>query len=182
MSKARYAVTALSVSLAGIISIANFEGFADHVMILVPGDMPTGGFGHADKRLPVGQLVTESQAVTWLKEDLEKHRAYLVKCVKVPLSQSEYDALLSFTFNVGGEAFCNSTLLKKLNAGDYEGACEGLKAWVYSGGVKYKGLETRRNIERLMCSDGLYPAVPSSLDRFMSDFEKIVGETKHEHQ
>ena len=101
--KVRYAVTALSVSLAGILSIANFEGYADKVMIPVPGDVATGGFGHADKRLPVGQFVDEAQAVAWLKEDIEKHRAYLVKCVKVPLSQSEFDAYLSFAFNVGAE-------------------------------------------------------------------------------
>lgn len=172
--KTRYAVTALSVSLAGILSIANFEGFADKVMIPVPGDMPTGGFGHADKRLPVGQYVSNAQAVAWLKDDIEKHRAYLVKCVKVPLSQSEFDAYLSFAFNVGGNAFCNSSLLKKLNSGDYQGACEGLKAWVYSGGVKYKGLETRRNIERLMCESEQYPQPPDWLKNFMPEFEKIT--------
>lgn len=172
--KTRYAVTALSVSLAGILSIANFEGFADKVMIPVPGDMPTGGFGHADKRLPVGQYVSKAQAVVWLKDDIEKHRAYLVKCVKVPLSQSEFDAYLSFAFNVGGNAFCNSSLLKKLNSGDYQGACEGLREWVYSGGVKYRGLETRRNIERLMCESEQYPKQPNWLKNFMPEFEKIA--------
>lgn len=172
--KVRYAVTALSVSLAGILSIANFEGYADKVMIPVPSDVATGGFGHADKRLPVGQYVNEAQAVAWLKEDIEKHRAYLVKCVKVPLSQSEFDAYLSFAFNVGGNAFCNSSLVKKLNSSDYQGACEGLKAWVYSGGVKYKGLETRRNIERLMCESGQYPQPSSWLDRFIPEFKKIT--------
>lgn len=171
--KVRYAVTALSVSLAGILSIANFEGYADKVMIPVPGDVATGGFGHADNRLPVGQYVDEAQAVALLKDDIEKHRAYLVECVKVPLSQSEFDAYLSFAFNVGGNAFCNSTLVKKLNSGDYQGACEGLKAWVYSGGVKYKGLETRRNIERLMCESGQYPQPSSWLDRFIPEFKKI---------
>lgn len=172
--KVRYAVTALSVSLAGILSIANFEGYADKVTIPVPGDVATGGFGHADNRLPVGQYVDEAQAVAWLKDDIEKHRAYLVKCVKVPLSQSEFDAYLSFAFNVGGNAFCNSSLVKKLNSGDYQGACESLKAWVYSGGVKYKGLETRRNIERLMCESGQYPQTPSWLDRFIPEFKKIT--------
>ena len=171
--KVRYAVTALSVSLAGILSIANFEGYADKVMIPVPGDVATGGFGHADNRLPIGQYVDEAQAVDWLKDDIEKHRAYLIKCVKVPLTQSEFDAYLSFAFNVGGNAFCNSSLVKKLNSGDYLGACEGLKAWVYSGGVKYKGLETRRNIERLMCESGQYPQTPSWLDRFIPEFKKI---------
>lgn len=171
--KVRYAVTALSVSLAGILSIANFEGYADKVMIPVPGDVATGGFGHADNRLPIGQYVDEAQAVDWLKDDIEKHMAYLIKCVKVPLTQSEFDAYLSFAFNVGGNAFCNSSLVKKLNFGDYQGACEGLKAWVYSGGVKYKGLETRRNIERLMCESGQYPQTPSWLDRFIPEFKKI---------
>ena len=171
--KVRYAVTALSVSLAGILSIANFEGYADKVMIPVPGDVATGGFSHADNRLPIGQYVDEAQAVDWLKDDIEKHRAYLIKCVKVPLTQSEFDAYLSFAFNVGGNAFCNSSLVKKLNSGDYRGACEGLKAWVYSGGVKYKGLETRRNIERLMCESGQYPQTSSWLDRFIPEFKKI---------
>ncbi|NUW61949.1 glycoside hydrolase family protein, partial [Cronobacter muytjensii] len=56
-----------------------------------------------------------------------------------------------FVFNVGGDAFAKSTLLRKLNKGDQEGACEEMRRWVYAGGMKWKGLQNRREMERSMC-------------------------------
>jgi len=75
--------------------------------------------------------------------------------VKVPLNEYQRAVLYSFTYNVGSGAFSKSTLLKKLNAGDQDGACEKLRRWVYAGGMKFRGLMNRRNMERLMClADG----------------------------
>ena len=169
----RYPVTALALSVAGYLAIGGFEGYKDHVYIPVPGDFHTAGFGHADNRLPVGQHITENQAVLWLSEDTKTAQNAVKRCVKVPLSQDEFNAYVSFSFNVGQTAFCNSTLVKKLNAGQYDQACEDLKLWVYSGGVKYKGLETRRNIESMICKHGRYPETPEWLKRFEPLFNEM---------
>ncbi|WP_256937108.1 glycoside hydrolase family protein, partial [Enterobacter chuandaensis] len=63
-------------------------------------------------------------------------------------------ALYSFTYNVGAGAFSRSTLLKKLNTGDVPGACIELQRWTYAGGKQWKGLITRREIEREVCEWG----------------------------
>lgn len=60
-------------------------------------------------------------------------------------------ALYSFTYNVGVSAFRSSTLLKKLNNGDRKGACDELRKWTWAGGKQWKGLQTRREIERELC-------------------------------
>lgn len=160
----------LSLSAAGLIAIAGFEGFSEEVYIPVPGDLPTVGFGHADPRLTVGGRISKQQALDFLSQDVQEAERAVQKCVHVPLTQFEFDAYVSFAYNVGERQFCSSTLVRKLNTGDYSGACEGLKAWVYSGGIKYKGLETRRKIETLICKTGQYPETPTWLKHFQSQF------------
>lgn len=76
----------------------------------------------------------------------------MAACIKVPVSQNEYDAYLDFTYNVGVGAFCKSTLNKKLNAGDYEGACKELLKWDKADGVVQPGLTKRRKEEYEKCS------------------------------
>ena len=160
----------ISLSAAGLIAIAGFEGFSEEVYIPVPGDLPTVGFGHADPRLTIGERISKQQAVDFLSQDVKEAQIAVQKCVHVPLTQFEFDAYVSFAYNVGERQFCSSTLVRKLNTGDYSGACEGLKAWVYSGGIKYKGLETRRKIEILICMTGQYPSTPVWLKPFESQF------------
>ncbi len=171
--KKRYPVAALAFSLAGYLALGGFEGYSNHVYIPVPGDFHTAGFGHADNRLPIGSYITEQQAVKWLAEDTQEAQNAIKRCVKVPLAQEEFDAYVSFAYNVGQTAFCNSTLVKKLNTGQYEQACDELKKWVYSGGVKYNGLVTRRKIESLMCKQGQYPVTPEWLERFRDVFLEV---------
>lgn len=160
----------ISLSAAGLIAIAVFEGFSEEVYIPVSGDLPTVGFGHADPRLTIGERISKQQAVDFLSQDVKEAQIAVQKCVHVPLTQFEFDAYVSFAYNVGERQFCSSTLVRKLNSGDYSGACEGLKAWVYSGGIKYKGLETRRKIEILICKTGQYPSTPAWLKPFESRF------------
>lgn len=147
----RFAVGALSLSAAGLLAICGYEGFSDTVYIPVRGDAPTAGFGHKDSRLTVGERVTSAQALAWLGEDVHQAESAVRRCVSVPLYQHEFDAYVSFAFNVGGGAFCSSTLVRKLNSGDYEGACSELKRWVYAGGRKVDGLVKRREKEYAMC-------------------------------
>jgi lysozyme len=97
---------------------------------------------------------TPVECKTYLKRELAEHAEHVLRCTKVPLSQNQYDAFTLFTYNVGGAAYCNSSLLKKLNAGDYVGACNGLMAWTYAGGKHVPGLANRRKFERDLCLRG----------------------------
>lgn len=86
-----------------------------------------------------------------LKKELTVHGLGVLKCTKVPLNQNQYDAFASFTYNVGVGAYCNSTLVRKLNAGDYTGACNQLLRWNRAGGKEVRGLTRRRVAERELC-------------------------------
>lgn len=171
----RVSAKLLTLTVGGIMLIAGQEGFRDHIYIPVPGDLPTGGFGHADKRLVVGDHVSVNQAVQWLAEDTKEAQLAVQRCVKVPITQAEFDAYVSFAYNVGETNFCSSTLVKKLNAGNYEGACNELKRWVYAGGVKYNGLVNRRKIESMLCKTGTYPESEPWLMQFQQAFEAITN-------
>ena len=148
--KNRIAVAALSLSAAGLVGIANFEGFSDKAYIPVAGDVPTVGFGSTEG-VKMGDTITVPKAIERLYRDTEKAESAIGRCVKVPLSQGEFDAFTSFAFNVGTEAFCSSTLVKKLNSGDYEGACQELKRWIYVDGRRVQGLVNRREAEYRLC-------------------------------
>lgn len=148
--KKRLAVAGLSLSAVGLLTIAKWEGFSDHAYIPVPGDVPTIGFGSTEG-VKMGDTITVPKAIERLYRDTGKAESAMGRCVKVPLAQCEYDAFTSFAFNVGTEAFCSSTLVKKLNAGDYSGACQELKRWVYVDGRRVQGLVNRREAEFRLC-------------------------------
>lgn len=148
--KRRIAVAALSLSAAGLVSIANLEGFSEKAYIPIPGDVPTIGFGSTEG-VRMGDTITVPKALERLMRDVGVAESAIGRCVKVPLSQSEYDAFTSFALNAGGEAFCSSTLVKKLNAGDYAGACQELRRWVYVDGRRVQGLVNRREAEYRLC-------------------------------
>ena len=148
--KRRLAVAALSLSAAGLVGIANFEGFSEKAYIPVAGDVPTIGFGSTEG-VKMGDTISVPKAIERLHRDTEKAESAIGRCVKVPLAQCEFDAFTSFAFNVGTEAFCSSTLVKKLNQGDYAGACAELKRWVYVDGRRVQGLVNRREAEYRLC-------------------------------
>lgn len=106
----------------------------------------TIGYGHT-RNVKQGDKCTEAQATTWLHEDLFDAEA-AVNQVAVPLSQFQFDALVSFVFNVGSGNFAKSTLLRKLNAGDYDGAADEFPRWNKSGGRELNGLTARRADEK----------------------------------
>lgn len=146
----RLAVAALSLSAAGLVGIANFEGFSERAYIPVAGDVPTIGFGSTEG-VEMGDTITPQKALERLMRDTGKAESAIGRCVKVPLSQGEFDAFTSFAYNIGAEAFCSSTLVKKLNSGDYAGACQELKRWVYVDGRRVQGLVNRREAEYRLC-------------------------------
>lgn len=148
--KQRIAVGVLSLSAAGLIGIASHEGFSDMAYIPIAGDVPTIGFGSTEG-VQLGNKITVPEALERLHRDVGNAESAIGQCVTVPLSQGEYDAFTSLAFNIGSSAFCSSTLVRKLNGGDYEGACQEIRKWVYSGGRKIQGLVNRREDEYRMC-------------------------------
>lgn len=148
--KKRLAVGVLSLSAAGLLSIAGYEGFSDKAYIPIEGDVPTIGFG-STQGVKMGDVITVLQALDRLRRDITVAESAIARCVRVPLSQGELDAYTSLAFNIGTDAFCRSTLVVKLNGGDYAGACEEIKRWVYAGGRRVPGLVARREKEYATC-------------------------------
>ncbi len=97
-----------------------------------------------------GDKCTEEQALEYLQHDLKSFEKTVSDSVKVPLSQNQFDALVSLSYNIGSGAFKNSTLLKKLNAKDYAGAADQFPRWNKGGGKVLKGLVRRREAERAL--------------------------------
>jgi lysozyme len=85
-----------------------------------------------------------------LADSLMKANTAVESCVHVPLSDNRHAALVSFTYNVGGTAFCQSTLVRKLNSGDPK-ACDELLRWTKAKGIELPGLVKRREAERQLC-------------------------------
>lgn len=108
------------------------------------------GYGHflGTKAPPAGTTITKQQAEDWLLQDASGAAKSIYSLVKVPLSQNQFDALVSFVYNIGADDFRSSTLLNKLNAGDYTGAADQFRRWVYSGQTVLKDLINRRALER----------------------------------
>lgn len=149
-NRTRVAVASLTVSAAAVLSVAHFEGFSSKAY-RDPVGIPTIGFGET-KGVVIGQTITREAATVLLGQRVEEHARGMAKCIYVPISQDEFDAYADFTYNVGIGAFCRSTLAKKLNAGDYAGACQELLKWVYAGGQVLPGLVRRRQEEFAKCS------------------------------
>lgn len=107
----------------------------------------TIGYGHTRTAYP-GQRITEAGATALLREDVATFERAVSQAVRVPLTDNQYAALVSFAFNVGSGALNSSTLLRRLNAGDYYGAANELLRWNRAGGRELYGLTRRREAER----------------------------------
>lgn len=139
-------IAILSVSLAGIAAIQRFEGVKYTAYQDIAG-IPTICTGHTGKEVRIGQRATSEQCEKFLKNDLKKSESSIRACVKVPITQEQFDALVSFTFNVGGSAMCRSNLVRKLNAGDCMAAAHEFPKWSLVNGKQVNGLLVRRQQE-----------------------------------
>lgn len=123
---------------------------------LCPAGKPTIGWGHTFN-VKMGQKISEAQAEIFLDHDYQEAEEAVTRLVKVPLTDNQLGALVSFVFNLGEGNLKTSTLLKKLNLGDYDGAAAEFDKWVYATvkGVKTKlnGLVVRRKLERALFED-----------------------------
>lgn len=129
--------------------VAGFEGLRQKAYLDAVG-IPTICFG-ATAGVRLGDTATIDQCKDLLAQDLLTAATAVESCVHVPLADNQRAAFVSFTYNVGGRAFCGSTLVRKLNAKDYNGACAELSKWVTAKGLKLPGLVKRRAAERALC-------------------------------
>lgn len=146
----RIVVASLTLSGAGLIGIATHEDWRDTAYLPTKDDVPTIGFG-STKDVKLGDRITVTRGLVRLKEDATEAEKAVRKCAPVPMFQHEFDAWVSFTFNVGSGAFCSSTAAKLLNAGKYAEACAQMDRWVYQGKNVLPGLVKRRAEERTLC-------------------------------
>ncbi len=120
----------------------------------------TIGYGHTNSAgkpfIYEGMTITEKQAEELLCQDLRQFENAVERAVTVSLTDEQFAALVSFCYNVGTTAFCNSTLLKKLNSGDYEAIPTELQKWTKAGGKRLEGLAHRRAAETGLWAKGAF--------------------------
>jgi len=139
------------ISQAGLDLVKKFEGF-EPKPYLCPAGVLTIGYGHVIKKGEKFGEISEREASAQLKRDMKPFEEAVRKYVDVELDQEQFDALASFVYNEGANAFRESTLLKKLNRGDYSGASAEFPRWnkiiVDGEKVPSRGLTSRRAAEK----------------------------------
>lgn len=114
-------------SRAGLGLVKTFEG-CKLAAYLCPAGVPTIGYGRT-RGVKLGQKITQVQANTWVEQEYDEFEAAVRKLLRVPVSANQLGALVSFAYNLGTGALAGSTLLRKLNAGDYKGAAAQFASW-----------------------------------------------------
>lgn len=137
----------MKTSEKGLAFIRQVEG-VKYKAYLDTGGVWTNGVGHTGPDVYKGQIVGEDQVKAWLVEDVVDAENSIEAYVKVPLTQNQFDALVSFVFNIGDVAFKRSTMLRMLNVKDYTGAANQFDRWVFDNGKKINGLVKRRKLEK----------------------------------
>lgn len=143
----------MQTSEKGIALIKQFEGckltaYQDSVGVWTIGygwTQPVDG-----KPIRAGMTIKQETAERLLKTGLVGYESDVSRLVKVGLTQGQFDALVSFTYNLGARSLSTSTLLRKLNAGDYAGAADEFLRWNKAGGKVLNGLTRRREAERAL--------------------------------
>lgn len=135
----------MQTSSEGIRFIKAFEGFSSHPY-QCQAEVWTIGYGHTQGIMPWTPSITEREACNILKQDLIKCENAVNRLISIPLKQGEFDALVSFAFNLGTGALQRSTLRMRLNRGDRNIGSEFVK-WINADGKKSAGLLRRRIAE-----------------------------------
>jgi len=158
-------ITAGTAALTGagilaVVTVGDFEGKRNNAYKDIVG-VPTVCYGET-RGVKMGDYYTDSECKLMLQRGLVQFEQKMVKCIApavLPeIPDKTYVALLSLTWNIGPGAFCNSTLVRKLNARDFSGACYQFDRWNKAGGRAVPGLTKRRVKERALCFAGLNEA------------------------
>lgn len=138
----------MQISQEGLSLIKKFEGCKLESYKCAAG-VWTIGYG-STKGIKEGMTITQEQADELLLKDVSVFEDNVINAVTMPLTQYQFDALVSWTFNLGGANLKASTMLKKLNAGEYEEVPSQIKRWNKAGGKVLQGLIRRREAESLL--------------------------------
>ena len=133
----------------GLALIKRFEGFEPEIYIC-PAGWPTIGYGHVvrdDERERFADGIDEAEAEDLLRRDVETAERAVLRLIRVPLADGRFDALGSFTFNLGAGALQRSTLRRKVNRGEHDAVPAEFGRWVWASGRRLKGLIRRREAE-----------------------------------
>lgn len=168
----------LTTSDQGINFIKQFEGFSSNLYNDAVGHCTIGygtlvhrGNCNGSESDEFQAGISKQRATELLKQEARKIEEVINTNVTISLNQSQFDSLVSFTYNVGTGAFKKSTLLKKLNNGDYSAVPKELKRWVKGGGKTIQGLVRRRDAEANLFANGIY----SGVDKGVSERESYVA-------
>lgn len=152
------------LSLRGAQQVASHEGYR---LVAYP-DPATGGKpwticrGHT-KGVYRGMQATHEQCDRWYAEDLREAEEAVQRLVKAPLRQGQYDAYVSFVFNMGYPKFASSTMLRLVNSGKWKASCNEFPRWKYANKMVLAGIVKRRYEEQTNClKDGPYVYLPKS--------------------
>ncbi len=137
------------ITKEGLRLIKEFEGFEPEIYLDAAG-LPTIGYGHLiregeHKMFENG--ISESAAGALLAKDVWSAERSVLRLIKVPLTDGQFDALVSFTFNLGGGALQRSTLRRKVNREEHAEVPYEFMRWIWAGGRKLRGLRRRRSAE-----------------------------------
>ncbi len=149
----RIHISGLVLSAAALVGLALSEGYTEQAVQPLPGDKWTNGFGTTENVKP-GDKTTPPKALERKLRDVQTFEGAIKQCVNVPMTQTEYDAYVSLAYNIGSQAFCSSTLVKLLNAGNYSAACDQILRWDRFKGQPVRGLTLRRQREHALCISG----------------------------
>ena len=150
MTYNRKHLATISLSATALVALLLHEGYRENAYLPLVGDVPTIGFG-TTSGVKLGDKTTPEKALSVAMRDVQAFEGALKECVTVPLSQNEYDAYISLSYNIGSGAFCRSTLVRRLNQGDYIGACNQILRWDQFKGKPLAGLTKRRQEEYKKC-------------------------------
>lgn len=140
-------MTTNQITQEGIDLIKRFEEYR-LTPYLCPAKVLTVGYGHTGLDIIKGVSITPEQAEGLLREDLEEAAGGVIDYVMEDINDNQFSALVSFVFNLGAGALHGSTLLRKLNDGDVNGAALEFLKWDHANGVELAGLLARRKAER----------------------------------
>lgn len=138
----------VTISSRGLDLIKSFEQCRLIGYLPTPEDVPTIGWGHTGHEVSIGLEWSQEQADAALAQDVKRFEKAVSDAVQTDLTQYEFDACVSLAFNIGAAAFRQSTLARKLNAGDYDGAAAEFRRWNKQAGKELAGLTRRREAER----------------------------------
>lgn len=136
----------MKIGHAGTALIKSYEKCRLFAYMPTPDDMPTIGWGRT-RGVSMGDTCTQAEADAWFLEDIAWVEDCVNRAVTASIQQTEFDALCSLCFNIGCRAFSGSTLVRKLNDNDYDGAAEQFAVWNKQHGKVLAGLTARREAE-----------------------------------